>query len=968
MTPAPGLTVQLLGPFAAYPEPRAGDRGISPREKALLARLAIDVGHVVPASRLIDDLWADSPPASASNAIQVYVSHLRAQLGRDLIISSGSGYALATSRESVDVHVFDRLVSDAALQLQAGRAKSAATSLDDALQLWRGEPLSDLSQYEFARVTAAWLNERRLTAVEYLAEALLACGEHDRVVAELAPLVGEFPFREQLRAAVMTGLYRQGRAVDALESYGEARALLRDEFGLDPGPALKALQAAILVDDPRLILTTALPGNLPVALTELVGRGGEIAKLRALVVTGARLVTLTGPGGAGKSRLAAGFAGQTAADYPNGAFFVPLAMVTDVAGMWTAIAQVLGLPPVDHHSTGVTSYLRHRRVLLVLDNLEQLPAASIVVDSIVSTAGEAVVIATSQRPVRVVGEIEHPVPLLLLPDLDGSTEDIAASDAVEMFVQYAARVRPGFVVTDENAPAVAALCRALDGLPLAIELAAARVKLLTPAAILARLDGVLDLAARDAGRPDRQRTLRKTVEWSFDLLDPVHQQVLAQLGVFVGGARVDAVREVVSVGILADLDVLEILSDLVDASLVVVSEDFDAEPRFSLLETIRRYMLDWLAGNGLRSEAEEAHAQYYYVRADALYASRHGGGELFIEPFSADLYNFGELIRRSDTRVDEPRAPEGYIPTMRLTRLLIELSWCARHYSTALDWANIALSRQSAAESDLGTVDCLAGLGFLHSEMSNYDESIATVERALALMATIEVKAEEPVPLEWWVNRDAIASGVYFVVAIANLNRDDFIAAGSAADLAIFHAKGGPPTLYATALSARLDVYMAIDDWSRAAEILELVHASDLETGESGYDRYWYLVTKVVIEIGQGLHRKAHGRATEFLDDLIAFNDPVLIASLAEGLVATLGVSGVELAARTHGSIARFRTTHGIPAPAQSRRMLDRDRARHQDQAESHVWDLNFGRGTSEDLISLMREITSDKSARATSE
>ena len=355
--------------------------------------------------------------------------------------------------------------------------------------------------------------------------------------------------------------------------------------------------------------------RLPVPATTLVGRDGEIAELVALVRSGVRATTLTGPGGTGKTRLAIGVAQRLVPDFPDGIYFVALAAVTNAELMWTSIAEVVDLPPDARNPEGLLSHVEQRRALFVLDNLEQLHDADLVVARLLSGAPHVSVLATSRRAVHVTGEFEHPVPGLEVPG-DSQAGPADRSGAVQMFLQHAKMVRPGFTLTADNTPAVVELCQRLDGMPLAIELVAARSKLLSPRALLARIDQVLDFTARSSQVASRHRTLRDTIVWSYDLLSMDEQALFRQLGAFVGGANVDAV-----VGLATDVspnasDPLDRVAALVDASLVTVTETSDGEPRVGLPETIRMFACDQLDAAGELDAVLEHHAWIYVELAE----------------------------------------------------------------------------------------------------------------------------------------------------------------------------------------------------------------------------------------------------------------------------------------------------------------------------------------------------------------
>ena len=354
--------------------------------------------------------------------------------------------------------------------------------------------------------------------------------------------------------------------------------------------------------------------SLPTHLTGLVGRDGELAELEAkLRSPGVRLVTLTGPGGSGKTRLATGLAHALVDRFPDGAYFVPLAPVISPEAMMSTIGEVLDVPIELRTPPALFDDLAHRTALLVLDNLEQLTGADSVVAELLARAPDVSVIATSRRPLHVEGEHEHAVPPLELPPTD-RLDAVAGAGAVQLFVQHAKRLRPGFEVNVENAADVAQVCRRLDGLPLAMELAASRTKLMSPRALLARLDKALDIAAAGNTGPRRQKTLRDTIAWSYELLSAEQQRWFRHLGVFAGGADLEAVSAVL--GDSPGVDALDIVATMLDASLVAVSDSVDGEPRVSMLETVRAYAQDQLAGSGELGSVCGLHAQHFLSAVD----------------------------------------------------------------------------------------------------------------------------------------------------------------------------------------------------------------------------------------------------------------------------------------------------------------------------------------------------------------
>ncbi len=544
MTDADRTRVSLLGPveWRGRPDEGGGDR-LAPRERALLARLAVDVGRVVGVARLIDDLWGEASPAGARNTLQVYVSHLRRRLGPELIASRGDGYSLALGPGSVDAHEFGGLVASGAQILTAGRHRDAVDVLDEALALWRGEPLADVIDYEFARVEATRLSELRATALEQLAEALLACHRDDRVVAELGPAAREFPYRERLRGAVMTALYRQGRSAEALEVYGEARALLRDELGLDPGPLLQALQAAILADDPTLLAgapqTARVLGAVPppVPATGLVGRGEDVAALAGMLADpGVRLVSVLGVGGSGKTRLVLEVVKTLGRGQAARVVWVPLVGLDDASQVLPAVGAALRLQAPEIAAGLVATAIEGGPALMVFDNAEHLlPDLSRVVAELLARCPELKLLVTSRAALHVGAEHRYPLEPLPVSSSADDPDALRRNPAVRLFVERAAQVQPGFTLGAANAAAVAGICARLDGLPLALELAAARVGVLEPSALLSRLESRLGLLTAGQVEAGRHRSLRATLDWSHRLLGDEAAQLFAAMAVFRGG-------------------------------------------------------------------------------------------------------------------------------------------------------------------------------------------------------------------------------------------------------------------------------------------------------------------------------------------------------------------------------------------------------------------------------------------------
>jgi predicted ATPase/DNA-binding SARP family transcriptional activator len=562
-----------------------------PTRRALLALLLVRPGEVVPAGVLVDDLYDASN--GSGHALQSQVSRLRLALRPEATIELvRGGYRFTVDADNVDAGRFQRLTDEGRHALHRADPGRAADLLRTALALWRGPALADAAEAPSVQAEIVRLEELRLGALEDRIEADLQRGEHRAVVPELQELVGRHPLRERLRGLLMRALQADGRQAEALVGYEEIRRLLADELGADPSAELAAIHRALLVGE-RLLAAPALPAQL----TSFVGRADDLAKVSDLLGA-TRLVTLLGPGGAGKTRLSI----EVASRQPE-VCFVELAPLREAAGLPHAVLGGLGLRDgglnAALETTDITARLvaalADRSLLLVLDNCEHIvaPAAELVA-RLLAGCPELRVLATSREPLGITGETLWPV------------RPLEPAPAVRLFADRAAAVRPGFQVTDE----VDRICAALDGLPLAIELAAARLRTLDVADLAARLDDRFRLLSRGSRTAEaRHQTLRAVVAWSWDLLSEPEKVMARRLTIFTGGAIASAAAEVC--GVPAASDAEDLLDSLVDKSLVEV-----AAGRYRMLDTIHAYCAERLDLTGEAADLRRAHAEHFLALAE----------------------------------------------------------------------------------------------------------------------------------------------------------------------------------------------------------------------------------------------------------------------------------------------------------------------------------------------------------------
>ncbi len=670
---------RLLGDVEAWLHGRRLEIG-HVRQRCVLVSLLVDVNHAVGTDRLIDRVWADEPPHNARNALAAYMSRLRnlfAEAGDVQILRQPGGYLLSADARSVDLHCFRRLVTDARA---ATDPAEAASLFDQALGLWRAVP--------FATLDTPWINEVRSSLeVERFSACLdrndraLAAGRHAELVGDLTAEMAAHPLDERLAAQLMLAQYRAGRQASALEVFRQVRERLVEELGVDPSPVLRDAHQQILVGDrgpaqvaspPQSNRDTAV--SLPRRPTAFIGRHAERERVGAALADGP-LLTLTGVGGVGKTRLALEVATAASDRYPDGVWLCELAPLDDGAAIGHAVAAALRLQQrqgLDIEAT-VIEYLGTRELLLIVDNCEHLlDSAAMLVDRIITRCPRVTVLATSREALGVSGERLFAVPPL---DTDESTA---------LFADRARAGRPDFDLIREPVGAVAEICRQLDGLPLAIELAAARIRVMGSLDLARRLDGLRLLHGGVRGAAPRQQSLAATIDWSYRLMTPSEQALFARLSVFAGGFDLEAAHGVCGQAGATEDDTLDLLTGLVDKSMVTVRGGA-ATTRYVVLETLRAHGRERMSEWGISDDVGARHAAYFTQLAQLAAAGAHTAEEqAWVERILPDYDNLRAAFEYAMAAGDVDAA-------LRLVTSLSEIVHLRIGYETS-GWAERVLA------------------------------------------------------------------------------------------------------------------------------------------------------------------------------------------------------------------------------------------------------------------------------------
>jgi predicted ATPase/DNA-binding SARP family transcriptional activator len=706
----------MLGPFEVRTDDGVFADVPGARLRGLLVALALEPGHVVPKARLVDWIWGERPPSEAANALQRLVSRLRKALPEGLVEGQTDGYRLRVEPDAVDAVRFERLVGRARNDEDPRRVRL----LREALALWRGAAMQDVGLQDSAAFDAAVtrLEGLRLTAMEDRFDAEVSLGHGVELVTELTDLVAAHPVRERLVAALMRALAAAGRDTEALLVYQRTREALADALGVDPSPELSALHVALLRGElgrREEIRQT----NLRAELTSFVGKDADVAAVRELIA-GHRLTTVIGPGGSGKTRLATETARTLLGDLPDGAWLVELAAIgadgdvaqAALAGLGLRDA-LLGETPNAEPTDRLIAAIRERDALLVLDNCEHvIEAAARFADRVLGECRRLRILATSREPLGITGEALWLVEPLALPERDASPGEIASSPAVRLLRDRADAVRKDLGVDAHTLSTMARVCRALDGMPLAIELAAARLRTMSLDQLANRLDDRFRLLTSGSRTAlPRHKTLRAVVDWSWELLTDAERMVLRRLAVFSGGASLEAAERVCAGDAVEQEQMLELLTTLTEKSLLLA--EGDGAPRYRMIGTIKEYAAHRLAEAREADLARHAHLAYFTELTETAEPHLRRAEQLdWLATLEAEHDNIGAAMRGALAAGEAQAA-------MRLAAGAGWYWWLGGHKTEGLELLTAATETPGEVTDDFRAMVCTLVVHFLGAGQGN---------------------------------------------------------------------------------------------------------------------------------------------------------------------------------------------------------------------------------------------------------
>jgi predicted ATPase/DNA-binding SARP family transcriptional activator len=844
------LEIRILGPFEVLAGATPADVGGSKRQ-ALLAMLALARGRVVEVDTLVAGLWEESElPAAPRNALHHHIARLRATLGEESIAGFTDGYALRGAR--VDAAQFEELLAEARAALRESDVGAAADAVESALALWRGAALQGLTGTAWFTAEARRLEALRVDALEEQFEVGLALGDQRELVPALRSAVADNPYRERLWGQLMLALYRSGRQADALETFQEARRVLADELGLEPGPDLRRLQDAILAQDPAIAPVTVdrrRRGNLPTATTSFVGREEELGQVAGLLKEH-RLVTLIGPPGVGKSRLAVETARSLEEDHPDGTWVVDLGRAADGDDAVRLVARALDVRGSDP-LVAVALRLRDARTLVVLDACEPVvDDAARIATAILAKAPQVQVLATSREALHVDGEVRVPVAPLGLAGVD-------------LFLERARAARPGFEPDEDDVALAGDIVRRLDGLPLAIELAAARLNVLG----LAELESIFERRAsllRDVPESDPARAaLEALLEWSYDLLHGDEKRLLQEVAVHRGGASLTSLVAVSAEHELNEATVAYLLAALVDKSILAASFASGAA-RYDMLDSVREYVLERLEEEGGLEAARAAHAEYYAELADETGMQLRGPEWLAWQ-------------RRLEPDIDNCWAALAYARDAAVPAVaaqLLKLGWyfaLAERISEGRRFLELAIALSGAEPPLEVRIEQLAVLCYLATEELDLDAALEAGEQALSLAPA------EAAPRQRALARVALALALSYA---GDAERSEALARDAAAEL------DGSGDSWAAAAAALLRALGALgtEDVETVATMAEMARR---HSEAIGYDAF--LVSAMLLEAWVAERRADAPDAADSLRSALELSDRVGFGDHAAFALAGLG-------------------------------------------------------------------------------